>query len=230
MASSKSEFEFTFFFALKFIGGIFPFSLSEVHIVIVKITKGEITMEQIYEIRDAESPRKWIKVSKSWVNWVNGLLRTKTVENEEILAISLKKGRVFKLYVNTLDSSPVMKGELWDGGKIIGKSIRTAASLLTEWDFESEEEQDVFSIDILVSTVNVEHKIKFSQKGQEPCFSILITPGGISKSFIKAVLKKVIQETKDDSLIKNAENILGKMCQAYGWTYLISEPEISVEL
>ena len=187
-------------------------------------------MEQIYEIRDAEAPRKWIKVSKSWVNWVNGLLRTKTVEDEEIFAITLKKGRVFKLYVNTLDSNPVMKGELWDGGKLIGKSIRTAASLLTEWDFEFEEEQDVFSIDILVATVDVEHKIKFSKKGQEPCFAILVTPGEISKSFIKAVLKKVLQDAKGDSLIKDTENLLGKICQAYGWTYLISEPELSVEL
>ena len=66
-----------------------------------------------------------MRVSRSWESWVNGLLRTQTVADEEVLCAALRNGRAFKLYVNTSCSSPVMKGELLVDGKVISRLVRT---------------------------------------------------------------------------------------------------------
>lgn len=89
--------------------------------------------------------RSWVRVSRSWESWVNGLLRTQTVADEEVLCATLRNGRAFKLYVNTSCSSPIMKGELLVDGKVISRLVRTAASLLTEWVFEAE---DIFTVEM----------------------------------------------------------------------------------
>ena len=44
--------------------------------------------------------RSWVRVSRSWESWVNGLLRTQTVADEEVLCAALRNGRTYKLYVN----------------------------------------------------------------------------------------------------------------------------------
>ena len=101
--------------------------------------------------------RSWVRVSRSWESWVNGLLRTQTVADEEVLCATLRNGRAFKLYVNTSCSSPIMKGELLVDGKVISRLVRTAASLLTEWVFEAE---DIFTVEISLASGDLDHRVK----------------------------------------------------------------------
>ena len=190
-------------------------------------------MEALYE--NAPS-RSWIKVSRSWEEWVNGLLRARTVENEEVLNTALRNGKIFKLYVNTTTCRyPVMKGEIWEDEKLIGEAMRTAASLLTEWDIHSIETDDVFPVEILIASGDLDHRIKLSFQGEfNSCFVTLTAPDSFSKSFIEADLKNTDQDLREGNLYRDntskAEILLRKVCLVYGWTYKMTCPEIVLKL
>ena len=137
--------------------------------------------------------RSWVRVSRSWESWVNGLLRTQTVADEEVLCAALRNGRSFKLYANTSCSSPVMKGELLVDGKVISRLVRTAASLLTEWVFEAEE---IFTVEISLASGDLDHRVKLLSETDQ-CFATLTAPDTFSRNFIVSVLKNAVKQMKD---------------------------------
>ena len=158
--------------------------------------------------------RSWVRVSRSWESWVNGLLRTQTVADEEVLCATLRNGRAFKLYVNTSCSSPIMKGELLVDGKVISRLVRTAASLLTEWVFEAE---DIFTVEISLASGDLDHRVKLLSETDQ-CFATLTAPDTFSRNFIVSVLKNAVKQMKDDG-ISSPECLLRRVCLEYGWTY-----------
>ena len=168
--------------------------------------------------------RSWVRVSRSWESWVNGLLRTQTVADEEVLCATLRNGRAFKLYVNTSCSSPIMKGELLVDGKVISRLVRTAASLLTEWVFEAE---DIFTVEISLASGDLDHRVKLLSETDQ-CFATLTAPDTFSRNFIVSVLKNAVKQMKDDG-ISSPECLLRRVCLEYGWTYQVTCPEITTE-
>ncbi len=169
--------------------------------------------------------RSWVRVSRSWESWVNGLLRTQTVADEEVLCATLGNGRAFKLYVNTSCSSPIMKGELLVDGKVISRLVRTAASLLTEWVFEAE---DIFTVEISLASGDLDHRVKLLSETDQ-CFATLTAPDTFSRNFIVSVLKNAVKQMKDDG-ISSPECLLRRVCLEYGWTYQVTCPEITLKL
>lgn len=169
--------------------------------------------------------RSWVRVSRSWESWVNGLLRTQTVADEEVLCATLRNGRAFKLYVNTSCSSPIMKGELLVDGKVISRLVRTAASLLTEWVFEAE---DIFTVEISLASGDLDHRVKLLSETDQ-CFATLTAPDTFSRNFIVSVLKNAVKQMKDDG-INSPKSLLRRVCLEYGWTYQVTCPEITLKL
>lgn len=60
-----------------------------------------------------------------------------------------------------------MKGELWVDGKMISRSVRTASSLLTEWNFDVKDDQ--FAIEILPASGDSDHWIEIELLCNDYC-------------------------------------------------------------
>lgn len=175
--------------------------------------------------------RSWVKVSRSWEDWVNGLLRTRTVSNEEVINTVLRNGKTFCLYVNTSNyECPVMIGELWSDGKMVARN-RTATTLLTDWDFETagdDDSQVVFSVGILLAREDRKHRVKLTFTDEkEVCYATITAPDTLSKSFIISALKNRAQVVDGgEERMSESESLLRRTCLAYGWTYQLTCPEI----